>query len=56
MVTKEFKCNCKGYVPITKTIDVPMSESYRPTCPNCEKPMQRVYAATDHIKKSFNGG
>lgn len=41
----EFECFCKGSTPITKVINVPMSEYYKPTCPNCEKPMNRVYHA-----------
>ncbi len=40
----EFKCNCKGYVPITKVIETTVKNYYVPTCPNCEKKMDRIYS------------
>jgi len=39
----EFECYCKGYVPLTKQINVPVSEHYIPICPNCEKPMKQIF-------------
>ena len=43
MTTYDFECYCKGIQPIIKTLNVPMSELYTPICPNCEKPMKRVF-------------
>lgn len=39
----EFKCDCKEEQPIIKVIDKPVSAYYVPGCPNCGKPMKRVY-------------
>lgn len=39
----DFICKCKGKEPVKVQIDKPVSEYYIPLCPNCEKPMKRVY-------------
>ena len=52
MAIYEFRCGCDKSIEI----NCYPSEYYTPDCPECNKPMKRVYSPIAHIRKSFNGG